>query len=110
MENITFRQLVELLAVVLVALGAYNVIMSAIKTAREEKRLRDSPVTRLKERVDDHKGRLEALETEVHDTSVAVRVLLRQSIAVNAHLISGNDVSRLKASSDEIQEYLTNRK
>lgn len=117
MENVTFQQLAGLSAVVLILLGAYNTIMSAVKNHREEKRLRESPVTQLKERVDRHddllrkdKDRIDALEAEARDTSMAIRVLLRQSMAVNAHLISGNDVSKLKASSDEIQEYLTNRK
>ena len=117
MENITFQQLVYLCAVVLILLGGYNTVMSAIKTHREEKRLRESPTAQLKERVDRQDGllrkdkdRIDALEADVKDTSMAIRVLLRQSMAVNAHLISGNDVSKLKASSDEIQEYLTNRK
>lgn len=117
MENVSFQQLAGLCAVVLILLGAYNTIMSAVKNHREEKRLRESPVTQLKERVDRHddllrkdKDRIDALEAEARDTSTAIRVLLRQSMAVNAHLISGNDVSKLKASSDEIQEYLTNRK
>lgn len=116
-EDITFQQIIGLLAVVLVLLGAYNVIMTAIKNRREEKRLRESPMMQLKERVDRHddllrkdKDRIDALEAEARDTNMAIRVLLRQSMAVNAHLISGNDVSKLKASSDEIQAYLTNRK
>lgn len=117
MENVTFQQLAGLCAVVLILLGAYNTIMGAVKNHREEKHLRESPVTQLKERVDRHddllrkdKDRIDALEADVKDTSMAIRVLLRQSMAVNAHLISGNDVSKLKESSDEIQEYLTNRK
>jgi len=31
-------------------------------------------------------------------------------MAVNDHLISGNDVAKLKESNHEIQAYLTNRK
>ena len=40
MQNITFEQLVGLMAVALVLIGAYNTIMSAIKTHREEKMAR----------------------------------------------------------------------
>lgn len=116
-EGLTFEQLIGAAVVVLILIGAYNTIMSAVKTHREEKKLRDSPVAQLKERVDRHdelfqkdKDRLDRLEANAADTGMAIRVLLRQSMAVNQHLISGNDVDRLKESNSEIQEYLTNRK
>ena len=117
METISFEQLMQLCAMVLVLVGAYNVIMSAVKTRREEKKLRDSPVTQLTERVDRHdellakdKDRLDKLETDVMDLGEATRILLRQSMAVNDHMISGNDVSKLRESNSEIQKYLLNRK
>lgn len=117
MANVTFEQLIGLMAVALVLIGAYNTIMGAIKNHREEKKLRESPVTALKERVDRHdelfrkdKDRLDRLEANVADTGDAIRVLLRQSLAVNQHLINGNDTDRLKKSNVEIQEYLTSRK
>ena len=117
MDKITFEQVVGLAAMVLVLVGAYNAIMTAVKNWREEKRQQNSPITKLTERVDRHdellqkdKDRLDRIEADAADTGAAIRVLLRQSMAVNAHLISGNDVSKLKESNEEIQEYLTNRK
>ena len=117
MATVTFEQLTGLMAVALILIGAYNTIMTALKNHREEKKLRESPVTTLKERVDRHderfqqeEDRLYRLEAAASDTGNAIRVLLRQSMAVNQHLISGNDVERLKDSNAEIQEYLTNRK
>ena len=117
MASVTFEQLTGLMAVALILIGAYNTIMTAMKNHREEKKLRESPVTTLKERVDRHdelfkkdEDRLDRLEANAADIGMAIRVLLRQSMAVNQHLISGNDVDRLKESNSEIQEYLTNRK
>ena len=117
MEGITFDQLMKLCAVVLILIGAYNAVMTAVKNHREEKKLRDNPVTALAQRVDRHdellqkdKDRLDRVEGDLADMGKATRILLRQSMAVNAHLISGNDVNRLKESNAEIQEYLTNRK
>ena len=117
MAELTYDKFLTSLVVILLLAGAYNTIMQAIKTRREEKRLKDSPVTKLTEHVDRHdellakdKDRIDRLESDMVDTSMAIRVLLRQSMAVNAHLISGNDIERLKESNDEIQEYLTSRK
>ena len=53
-QDLTFGQLIGALVVFLVLIGVYNTIMSAIKTWREEKKLRNSPITQLKERVDRH--------------------------------------------------------
>ena len=116
-QDIQFKQLMELLALVLVVVGAYNIIMNAIKTRREERRLRNSPITKINERLDRHdklfakdKDRLDLLETEFADVSDATRILLRHSMAVNDHMISGNDISKLKDSSVEIRKYLLNRR
>ena len=42
MQNVTFEQLVGLMAAALVLIGAYNTIMSAVKTHREEKKRKKS--------------------------------------------------------------------
>lgn len=117
MAQLTYQQLIGAVAVILVLLGAYNTVMGAIKAHREEKKFRESPVTKLTERVDRHdellakdKDRLDKLETDVMDLGEATRILLRQSMAANDHMISGNDVSKLRESNTEIQKYLLNRK
>ena len=116
-QNVEFRQLMELLAVVLLMIGAYNAIMSAIKNRREEKRVQNSPINQLTARVDRHdtflekdKARLDTLEADGVDMHEAIRILLRQAMAINNHIISGNDVSKLRESSGEIQKYLLNRR
>ena len=117
MENISFQQLVGLCAVVLILLGAYNTIMSAVKNHREEKRLRESPVTQLKERVDRHddllakdKDRLDAMENRMQDMGQQSTIMLRGVRALLSHEINGNSTDKLNASASEIDDYLINRK
>lgn len=116
-ENITFQQIIGLLAVVLVLLGAYNIIMTAIKNRREEKRLRESPVTQLRERVDRHdellakdKDRLDAMESRMQDMGQQSTIMLRGVRALLSHEINGNSTDKLNASASEIDDYLINRK
>lgn len=117
MAELTYDKLLTTIVVVILLAGAYNTIMTTIKTRREEKKLRESPVTQLIARVDRHdellakdKDRLDKLEADVADLGEGTRILLRQSMAVNAHLISGNDVTKLRESNAEIEHYLVNRK
>ena len=58
MENITFAQLAGLAALVLVLVGAYNTIMNAVKTYREEKKRKDQPVNSLETKVNEHEKKL----------------------------------------------------
>ena len=46
-QTLTFEQLIGTVAVILLMIGVYNTVMSAIKTAREEKKRRDAPVNTL---------------------------------------------------------------
>lgn len=117
MEQITYQQLVGAVAVILVLLGAYNTIMSAIKTHREEKRLRDSPVVKLQERVDRHdellqkdKDRLDAMENRMQDMGEQSTIMLRGVRALLSHEINGNSTDKLESSMTEIDDYLIGRK
>lgn len=117
MENVTFQQLAGLCAVVLILLGAYNTIMGAVKNHREEKRLRESPVTQLRERVDRHdellakdKDRLDAMENRMQDMGQQSTIMLRGVRALLSHEINGNSTDKLNASASEIDDYLINRK
>lgn len=117
MQDIQFSQIMQLCAMVLVLVGAYNVIMSAVKTRREEKKLRDSPVTKLTERVDRHdellakdKDRLDEHDKQLNDIGTGMRVILRNNMAVTSHLINGNSTDKMQASYTEMQDYLVDRK
>ena len=106
MATVTFEQLVGLMAVALVLIGAYNTIMSAIKTHREEKRRKDAPVNTLEEQVKEHEGKLKRDHERLTDLEDSNRIIMRALMALMSHEINGNSDDKLKASYDEIQKYL----
>lgn len=117
LAEITFQQLVGAVAVILVLLGAYKTIMDTIKIHREEKRLRDSPVVKLQERVDRHdellqkdKDRLDAMENRMQDMGEQSTIMLRGVRALLSHEINGNSTDKLEKSMSEIDDYLIGRK
>lgn len=106
MPNVTFEQLVGLLAAALVLIGAYNTIMGAIKTHREEEKRKTAPVNTLEETVKKHEERLERDHERLNDLEEANRIQMRALMAMLHHEIDGNSVDGLKRSYDEIQKYL----
>ena len=116
-KDITYEQLIGLLAAVLILLGAYNTIMQAIKNHREEKKLHDSPITQLKERVDKHddllakdKGRLDEHDLRINNMNQQSGLMLRGVRALLSHEINGNSTDKLEKSLTEIDDYLIGRK
>lgn len=117
MAELTYDKFLTALVVILLLAGAYNTIMQAVKNRREEKRLRDSPVNQLKERVDRHdellakdKDRLDAMENRMQDMGEQSTIMLRGVRALLSHEINGNSDDKLKASMTEIDDYLIGRK
>lgn len=115
-EGITSGQFWGAVALILLLIGAYNVVMTAIKTHREEKRLRDSPFVKLTERVDRHdellakdKDRLDRVEGRIDDMGHQSTIMLRGVRALLSHEINGNSDEKLKASATEIDDYLMSR-
>lgn len=106
MGDITFEKLVGLLAGALVLIGAYNTIMTAIKTHREEKKRKDAPVNTLEEQVKQHEAKLKKDHERLTEMEEAIRILMRSQIAQLDHEISGNSVDKLRISRDEIQKFL----
>lgn len=106
MEKITFEQLVALAAIVLILVGAYNTIMSAIKTYREEKRRKDAPVSDLETQVKKHEERLGRDHVRLNELEESNRIIMRALMAMLSHEIHGNSDEQLKASFDEIQKFL----
>ena len=106
MANITFEQLVGLMAVALVLIGAYNTIMSAVKTHREEKKRKDAPVNTLEEQVKKHDERLSRDHERLNELEDSNRIIMRALMALMSHEINGNSDDKLKASYDEIQRFL----
>ena len=106
MENITFGQLAGLAALVLVLVGAYNTIMSAVKNYREEKKRKDAPVSSLETKMTDHEERLDRDHKRLNDLEESNRIIMRALMAMLSHEINGNSDEKLKASFDEIQQFL----
>ena len=106
MENITFGQLAGLAALVLVLVGAYNTIMSAVKNYREEKKRKDAPVSTLETKVNEHEEKLKRDHERLTDLEESNRIILRALMAMLSHEINGNSDEKLRASFDEIQKYL----
>lgn len=117
MAELTYDKFLTALVVILLLAGAYNTLMTAWKNHREEKRLRESPVTKLTERVDRHdellakdKDRLDAMESRMQDMGEQSTIMLRGVRALLSHEINGNSNDKLNASMTEIDEYLIRRK
>ena len=117
MEAVTFDKLLTAAIVVLIIINAYNTIHTAIKNRREEKAIQSSPVSTLKERVDKHetmlqndKRNIDDMAEDIKSTKNALSVLLRSNRALLSHGINGNSIEKLKASADEIDEYLISRR
>ena len=109
MENITFAQLAGLAALVLVLVGAYNTVMNAVKTYREEKKRKDQPVNSLESKVNEHDERLKKDHERLTELEEANRIQMRALMAMLHHEIDGNSVDGLKKSYDEIQQYLIDK-
>ena len=109
MENITFAQLAGLAALVLVLVGAYNTIMNAVKTYREEKKRKDQPVNSLESKVNEHEEKLKKDHERLNELEEANRIQMRALMAMLHHEIDGNSVDGLKKAYDEIQQYLIDK-
>jgi len=108
-QALSFEQLVGTVAVVLLLVGVYNTIMNAIKTAREEKRLKEQPVNTLEHTVDDHTKKLQNDHERITQLEESNRIIMRALMAVMSHEVNGNSTEKLQTSMDEIQKFLIER-
>ena len=116
MDDLTFEKLIGAVAVILVLIGAYNTIMAAVKTHREEKRIRQSPLTDITNRLEKHdemlardKMRLDKLEIQSKDLDAQSRIMMRGMKALLSHELNNNSVDKLREAMTEIDEFLINR-
>jgi heme/copper-type cytochrome/quinol oxidase subunit 1 len=108
-QALSFEQLVGTVAVILLLVGVYNTIMSAIKNAREEKRLKEQPVNTLEHTVDDHTKKLQNDHERITQLEESNRIIMRALMAVMSHEVNGNSTEKLQTSMDEIQKFLIER-
>ena len=109
LKDITPDSLFLALLVVLALLGAYITVMQAVKTWREEKQRKDAPVNTMEEQVRDHGEQLQREHERIEDLEESNRIIMRALMAMLSHEINGNSDDRLRASFDEIQQYLIDR-
>ena len=117
LEKLTFGELIGAVVVILILVGAYSTIMKAVQTWREEKRIKNSPITELKERVEKHdallakdKQRMDEMEERIEDMGKQSTIMLRGVRALLSHGINGNSIDKLQSSATEIDDYLIGRK
>lgn len=108
-QTLTFEQLIIAAAVILVLIGVYNTIMTAIKNYREEKRRQSAPVTTMEQRVEDHEVKLKRDHERLNDLEESNRIIMRALMAMLSHEINGNSDDKLKTSFEEIQKFLIER-
>ena len=108
-QALTFEQLVGAAAVILLLVGIYNTVMSAIKTAREEKKRKNQPVNNLEETVRDHAEKLKRDHERLNTLEESNRIVMRALMAMLSHEINGNSVDGLRKSYAEIQQFLIDK-
>lgn len=107
--DVTFGGVITALVVVLLAIDVYIRVMTAIKAYREEKKRREQPVNTLEDKIEDHEQKLQKDYRRINELEEGNRIMMRALMAILSHDISGNSVDKLKASMDEIHNYLVNR-
>lgn len=114
--GLTFEGVIGAAVVILVLCGAYNTIMSAIKNAREEKKMKNSPISEINDRLDQHqkfladdKVRIERLEKDSKTNQDENRLMMRMLLALTRHAIDGNNINDLKSMRDEVNDYLVSK-
>ena len=114
--DLTFSELIGAVVVVLLLMGVYNTVMTAIKNHLEAKKRHDAPVDTLSARVDAHdrmlasdKRRLEEMEDRVAAIRKESGLTLRGVRALLSHEINGNSVDKLRDNAACIDEYLIDK-
>lgn len=108
--EIGFRELLMSAAVILAIIGAYNAIMQAVKTHRDERTAKSKPIEELRARMDAHDQMLARDKKRLDDMEELHTVLLRSIKSILSHEVNGNSVDKMKQSMQEIDDYLIRRK
>lgn len=116
LQDLTFGNLIVAAAVLVLLLTVYTVVMNAVKAWREEQKRKKAPVDDLGTRVsscqtklaehdtllDKDRKRLDAMDEQQ-------RIMLRGIMAILSHEINGNSIDKMKASLQEINDWLIER-
>ncbi len=113
LTELTFGEILGLLAVLVLFIEIYNKFATARTNRRAEKKLREAPVEMLTARVDAHdkmlandKRRMDEMDERLTAIRKESSMTLRGVRALLSHEINGNSDDKLQASYDQIDEYL----
>lgn len=116
LEELTFTDVMFVVAFFVLVIATYNTIMSGIKNMRDEKKRRAAPVDSLSEKVNENSEKLAKHDKMLHNdkerldsAEVENRILMRGMMAMLSHEINGNSTDKLQASWSEINDYLVNK-
>lgn len=112
-QQITWEHVVTLIAVILAIVAGYNAVMSAIKNHNDAKKRKNEPVNKLEEQVTtnteilkQHEAQLKENRERLEKLETQQRIQLRGMMALLSHEVNGNSVDKLRASIDEITNWL----
>lgn len=116
LDDLSFAQLIGAGAVLLLLLGIYNTIMTAVKNHIEAKKRNSAPVDDLKTKVAEHdkmlnrdKQRLDEIEDRLSSIRKESSMTLRGVRALLSHEINGNSIEKLQEANSKIDIYLENK-
>ncbi|MCR4622668.1 MAG: hypothetical protein K5663_11365 [Clostridiales bacterium] len=115
-EEVTWGGLIAAVAIILLLIGIYNTVMTALKNHREEAKRKRAPVEKLEGRADatsemlkQHEQMLQSDKERLNAMEEQQRIMLRAMVAMLSHEINGNSTDKLQASMVEIQNYLISK-
>lgn len=113
LTDVTWSTVIVAVGFVILLIGVYSTVMSAIKTARSEAERKAKPLEEIREKLAGHdasisdcKAQLAALRNQNADQDRCTKLILRANLALIRHGVDGNNVSGLRDMRDEIQDYL----
>lgn len=113
LTDLTFGELIGLLAALVLFIEIYNKFATARANRRNEKKLREAPVEMLTARVDAHDKLLANDKRRMDETDERLAAIRKESAmtlrgvrALLSHEINGNSDDKLRESYDQIDEYL----
>ncbi len=114
--GITTEAIAWFLVVLLGLFSIYILFCSVRKNYRDEKKHKEGPTTAIEERLDAHdrmldndNRRIKHNTEQLEDAHKFQGVMCRVMLAQLNHELSGNDISHLKESRDELNRYLAER-
>lgn len=111
--SVTFELVIAFVLIAIFAIEAYNKIMAAVSTHRENVKTQGKPINDIKDRLKAHddmleeeERKIEILESQIASAKSMNNIEMRALLAIVRHEIDGNNINGLKDVREEIQNYL----